>query len=128
MAASSPLWRWRCPSDGGLTVDGAARVTQPGRRASVSVNPPTSENPMDDPFERHLRSLMQDSSAHPTLDDDKRPERVFDRAHIRSGLVDVIQPFANWGWVLGEGGARGLRHGRPVRRARDNSSSSDLNS
>ncbi|MDX9688610.1 hypothetical protein [Halopseudomonas formosensis] len=83
---------------------------------------------MDDPFERHLRSLMQDSSVHPTPEDDKRLERVLHRAHIHSGLFDLLKLFANWGWVIGEGGARGLRHARPVRRARDNSSSSDLNS
>src|SRR5690554_8201316 len=61
---------------------------------------------MDDPFERHLRSLMQDSSVHPTPEDDKRLERVLHRAHIHSGLFDLLKLFANWGWVIGEGGAR----------------------
>ena len=72
---------------------------------------------MDDPFERHLRSLMQeDASRQSPSEDDKRLERVLHRAHIHSGLFDLLRLFANWGWVISEGGARGLRHARSVRR------------
>lgn len=84
---------------------------------------------MDDPFERHLRSLLQDdTSAPPSPEDDKRLERVLHRAHIHSGLLDLLKLFANWGWVVSEGGARGLRHAKPVRRGDKKTSSSDLNS
>lgn len=85
---------------------------------------------MDDPFEHHLRSLMQDPSpSTPTPEEDRRLERVLHRAHIHGGLFDLLKLFANWGWVISEGGARGLRHARPVRRSTPKSlSSSDLNS
>ena len=44
---------------------------------------------MDDPFEQHLRSLMQkDASEQPAGDDAKRLERVLHRAHERTGLFD----------------------------------------
>ncbi len=84
---------------------------------------------MDDPFESHLRSLMQEP-ATPTSapEDDKRLERVLHRAHIHSGLLDLLKLFANWGWVISEGGARGIRHAKPVRRREQATSSTDLNS
>lgn len=83
---------------------------------------------MDDPFERHLRSLLQEeTSPQPSPEDNKRLERVLHRAHIHGGLFDLLKLFANWGWVISEGGARGLRHARPVRRD-EHTSSSDLNS
>lgn len=82
---------------------------------------------MDDPFEHHLRSLLQeDASAQSSPGDDKRLERVLHRAHIHGGLFDLLKLFANWGWVISEGGARGLRHAKTVRREK-NPSSSDLN-
>lgn len=84
---------------------------------------------MDDSFERHLRSLLQEEiSPQSAPDDDKRLERVLHRAHIHGGLFDLLTLFANWGWVIGEGGARGLRHAKPIRREKKNPSSSDLNS
>lgn len=84
---------------------------------------------MEDPFEHHLRSLMQNSSPSASnLEDDRRLERVLHRAHIHGGLFDLLKLFANWGWVISEGGARGLRHARPVRRNKPESPSSDLNS
>jgi len=84
---------------------------------------------MDDPFERHLRSLMQeDASRQSSGEDDKRLERVLHRAHIHSGLFDLLKLFANWGWVISEGGARGLRHARSARRDAKSLSSTDLNS
>lgn len=84
---------------------------------------------MDDPFERHLRSLMQeDASRQSPSEDDKRLERVLHRAHIHSGLFDLLRLFANWGWVISEGGARGLRHARSARREAKSRSSTDLNS
>ncbi|NLY58097.1 MAG: hypothetical protein GX071_06175 [Gammaproteobacteria bacterium] len=83
---------------------------------------------MDDPFEQHLRSLLQDdASPQSSPEDDKRLERVLHRAHIHGGLFDLLKLFANWGWVISEGGARGLRHARPVRRSTKDASSSDLN-
>ena len=84
---------------------------------------------MEDPFEHHLRSLMQNSSPSTSnLEDDLRLERILHRAHIHGGLFDLLKLFANWGWVISEGGARGLRHARPVRRSEPASPSSDLNS
>lgn len=85
---------------------------------------------MDDPFERHLRSLMrEEASPQPSPEDDKRLERVLHRAHIHGGLFDLLKLFTNWGWVISEGGARGLRHARPVRRKQtERPSSPDLNS
>lgn len=83
---------------------------------------------MDDPFERHLRSLLQEGApAQPSPEDDKRLERVLHRAHIHGGLFDLLKLFANWGWVISEGGARGLRHAKTVRRSEEIPSSSDLN-
>lgn len=83
---------------------------------------------MDDPFEHHLRSLLQkDASAQPSPAENKRLERVLHRAHIHGGLFDLLKLFANWGWVISEGGARGLRHAKPVRRANSSPSSTDLN-
>lgn len=83
---------------------------------------------MDDPFERHLRSLLQEEvSPQSAPDDDQRLERVLHRAHIHGGLFDLLTLFANWGWVISEGGARGLRHAKPVRRNKT-TPSSDLNS
>ncbi|MFA5678195.1 MAG: hypothetical protein WC953_07260 [Pseudomonas sp.] len=84
---------------------------------------------MDDPFERHLRSLLQEeASSQSSPADDKRLERVLHRAHIHGGLFDLLKLFTNWGWVISEGGARGMRHARPVRRNEKSPSSSDLNS
>lgn len=84
---------------------------------------------MDDPFEQHLRSLMQkDTSEQPAGDDDKRLERVLHRAHVRTGLFDLLSLFARWGWVISEGGSRGLRQAGNIRRERRDSSSTDLNS
>ena len=83
---------------------------------------------MDDPFESHLRNLMQEDSPAPTTTDDQRLKRVLHRANVHSGLFDLLSLFARWGWVISEGGARGLRHARPVRRQASGTPSSDLNS
>ena len=84
---------------------------------------------MEDPFEHHLRSLLQkDASAQPSTLEDKRLERVLHRAHIHGGLFDLLKLFANWGWVISEGGARGLRHAKPVRRGNKTPPFSDLSS
>lgn len=83
---------------------------------------------MDDPFESHLRHLMQEDSPAPTTTDDQRLKRVLHRANVHSGLFDLLSLFARWGWVISEGGARGLRHARPVRRQASGAPSSDLNS
>ena len=83
---------------------------------------------MDDPFESQLRQLMrEDASGRPPSADDKRLERVLHRAHIHSGLFDLLRLFASWGWVIGEGGGRGLRQAAAARRER-RTSSTDLNS
>lgn len=59
---------------------------------------------MEDPFEHHLRSLMQNSSpSTSSFEDDRRLERVLHRAHIHGGLFDLLKLFANWGWVISEG-------------------------
>lgn len=83
---------------------------------------------MDDPFEHHLRSLLQeDAPAQSSPADDKRLERVLHRAHIHGGLFDLLKLFANWGWVISEGGARGLRHAKKAQRNKKPPSSPDLN-
>ena len=33
------------------------------------------------------------------------------------GIFDLLGLFTRWGWVLTEGVGKGLRHGKPVRRA-----------
>lgn len=82
---------------------------------------------MDDPFENHLRSLMQEDWPAPTKADEQRLKRVLHRANVRVGLFDLLSLFARWAWVIGEGGARGLRHARPVQRKPNATPSSDLN-
>ncbi len=83
---------------------------------------------MDDPFESHLRSLMREESPAPVTTDDQRLKRVLHRANVHSGLFDLLSLFARWGWVISEGGARGLRHARPTRRKAPTVSSPDLHS
>lgn len=82
---------------------------------------------MDDPFESHLRNLMREDAPAPVTTDDQRLKRVLRRANVRSGLLDLLSLFARWGWVISEGGARGLRHARPTQR-KTSASSSDLHS
>lgn len=73
---------------------------------------------MEDPIEQRLRQLMQGNEEENCESvDDARMERVLHRVHVRSGVFDLLGLFANWGWVISEGGSRGLRHARPVRRA-----------
>lgn len=72
---------------------------------------------MEDPIEQRLRELMQgDQGEDSESVDDARMERVLHKAHVRGGVFDLLGLFANWGWVISEGGSRGLRHARPVRR------------
>lgn len=72
---------------------------------------------MEDPIESRLRELMRGDQADDVAGvDDARLERVLHKAHLQGGLFDLISLFARWGWVLSEGGARGLRHARPTRR------------
>lgn len=64
---------------------------------------------MDDPFERRLRSMMQ-QAPDDRLDsddaDDERLDRVLHKAHVRSGIFDLLGLFAHWGWVLAQAGGR----------------------
>lgn len=72
---------------------------------------------MEDPIEQRLRELMRGEQAEGADQvDDARMERVLHRVHLRGGIFDLIGLFARWGWVVSEGGARGLRHARPTRR------------
>ncbi|WP_373184870.1 hypothetical protein [Halopseudomonas sp.] len=72
---------------------------------------------MEDPIEQRLRELMQGDQAEDAGNvDDDRMERVLHKVHLRGGIVDLIGLFTRWGWVVSEGGARGLRHARPTRR------------
>ncbi|MEH6566724.1 MAG: CrfX protein [Halopseudomonas sp.] len=71
----------------------------------------------EDPLESRLRSLLQDSAESETDREGQRLDRVLHKAHIRSGVFDLINLFTRWGWVLSEGGARGARHLKPVSRA-----------
>lgn len=81
---------------------------------------------MEDPFERRVRELMRQASEQQSENtDDQRLERVLHKAHIHGGIFDLLNLFTRWGWVLSEGGARGLRHIKPVRRELDANSSTD---
>ncbi|GGD03087.1 hypothetical protein GCM10007418_22810 [Halopseudomonas salina] len=83
---------------------------------------------MEDPIEQRLRELMQGNQAEDCESvDDARMERVLHRVHVRSGVFDLLGLFANWGWVISEGGSRGLRHARPARRGTSASSDSSNN-
>ncbi|MFN3581549.1 MAG: hypothetical protein ACK4VV_13875 [Pseudomonas sp.] len=80
---------------------------------------------MEDPIESRLRELMRGES-EPLVDiDEQRLERVLHKAHLHAGVFDLINLFARWGWVLSEGGARGLRHARPESRRRAAADQSD---
>lgn len=72
---------------------------------------------MEDPIENRLRELMRAEADMATPVDDQRLDRVLHKAHMRAGFFDLINLFANWGWVLSEGGARALKHSRPVSRS-----------
>lgn len=72
----------------------------------------------EDPLESRLRSLLQDPAPSSGADrEDRRLDQVLHKAHIRGGAFDLINLFTRWGWVLSEGGARGARHLKPVKRA-----------
>jgi hypothetical protein len=72
---------------------------------------------MEDPIESRLRALMRGDQADVGVEvDDARLERVLHKAHLQGGIFDLLSLFARWGWVVSEGGARGLRHARPARR------------
>lgn len=82
---------------------------------------------MEDPVEQRLRELMQGNPGDdPTENDDARMERLLHKVHLRGGILDLIGLFARWGWVVSEGGARGLRHARPT--SRDSASRTDSDS
>ncbi|TVP89082.1 MAG: hypothetical protein EA348_09055 [Pseudomonadaceae bacterium] len=71
---------------------------------------------MSDPLEQRLKALMQQAGEQNDAHEDERLDRVLHQAHLRGGLLDLLTLFARWGWVVSEGGARGVRHARPVRR------------
>ncbi len=74
----------------------------------------------DDSLERALRAMLQDEPAnHAARSDDQRLDSVLHRAHLHGAAGDLLGLFSRWGWVLSEGGARGLRHLRPARRDAD---------
>lgn len=71
---------------------------------------------MEDPIESRLRELMRAETNQSTPIEDHRLDRVLHKAHMHAGGFDLINLFARWGWVLSEGGARALKHSRPVSR------------
>lgn len=74
----------------------------------------------DDSLERALRAMLQDEPAnHAARSDDQRLDSVLHRAHLHGAAGDLLGLFSRWGWVLSEGGARGLRHLRPAHRDAD---------
>ncbi|SDU02684.1 hypothetical protein [Halopseudomonas salegens] len=77
---------------------------------------------MSDPLEQRLKALMQQAGEENDAHEDERLDRVLHQAHLRGGIFDLLNLFARWGWVVSEGGARGLRHARPVSRANPDSS------
>lgn len=80
---------------------------------------------MDDPFEHQLRNLMRDAEQQrPGSSDSERLERVLHKAHIHSGIFDLLSLFSRWGWVLTEGVSKGIQHRRPARRGSDSSNQS----
>lgn len=60
---------------------------------------------MSDPLEDRLRSLMRENEQSAD-EDDQRLERVLHKAHMRSGLFDLLTLFSRWGLVLSEAGLR----------------------
>ena len=81
----------------------------------------------DDSLERALRAMLQDDTDnHAGRSDDQRLDSVLHRAHLHGAAGDLLGLFSRWGWVLSEGGARGLKHARPTRRDADNSQSPEL--
>lgn len=81
---------------------------------------------MDDPFESRLRSMMQAPDDRPDSDsaDDERLDRVLHKAHVRSGIFDLLSLFAHWGWVIAQAGGRSSprRTQRPSSSTRNNDS------
>ncbi len=71
---------------------------------------------MEDPIESRLRELMRTEADTSTPVDAHRLDRVLHKAHMRAGFFDLVNLFAHWGWVLSEGGARAIKHSRPVSR------------
>jgi hypothetical protein len=72
---------------------------------------------MEDSTEIRLRALMRGEHVDDGVEiNDARLERVLHKAHLQGGILDLLSLFARWGWVVSEGGARGLRHARPARR------------
>ena len=81
----------------------------------------------DDSLESQLRAMMRDEGAGDAeRSDDQRLDRVLHRAHIHGAVFDLLGLVARWGWVLTEGGARGVCNLKPSRRQADNSTPSDL--
>lgn len=79
---------------------------------------------MSDPLEDRLRSLMRESEQ--TADaDDQRLERVLHKAHMRSGVFDLLTLFSRWGLVLSEAGLRRPRSAHGQRSARDDRNESE---
>ena len=73
---------------------------------------------MDDPIEARLRELLREPGTQDNLtrDTDNRLERVLHKAHVQGGVLDLLNLFTRWGWVLSEGVSRGMRHREPQRR------------
>ena len=81
----------------------------------------------DDSLERALRAMLQDDTDnHAGRSYDQRLDSVLHRAHLHGAAGDLLGLFSRWGWVLSEGGARGLKHARPTRRDAVNSKSPEL--
>jgi hypothetical protein len=74
---------------------------------------------MDDPFESRLRSMMQASDDRLDSDnaDDERLDRVLHKAHVRSGIFDILTLFAHWGWVIAQAGGRSSQRRTPRSRS-----------
>lgn len=71
---------------------------------------------MEDPIESRLRELMRAETDLSTPVEDQRLGRVLHKAHLHAGFFDLLNLFTRWGWVLSEGGARAMKHARPVSR------------
>ncbi|MEL0167123.1 MAG: hypothetical protein VW877_03255 [Pseudomonadaceae bacterium] len=81
----------------------------------------------DDSLESQLRAMLRDDVASDaSRSDDQRLDRVLHRAHIHGAVFDLLGLVARWGWVLSEGGSRGMRNLKPSRRSNTTSTPSDL--
>ena len=80
----------------------------------------------DDSLESQLRAMLRDDNGTDAKrTDGQRLDRVLHRAHIYGAVFDLLGLVTRWGWVLTEGGSRGMRNLKPSRRSNNTSNPTD---